>query len=113
MNHFAGTEQLWQLPGPPTSAPPTSHDQTPTYNPIAYGPMPGHRLSPKAAGDTAKPAGGSNVDHHGSTQGEALAQAEKPPLPVSGHFLYRKFPSMGVNTNHCVHSTAETLGFSY
>ena len=84
MNHFASTEQLWQLPGPPASAPPGSQNASAAYNPNTYGPMPGHRPDPRSGAAIERQNDGSTwVEDNGIGHDEASRLISKPPLPVS------------------------------
>ena len=76
MQHFASTEKLWQLPGPPRTAP-LGVQSASVYDPGTYGPMPGSRLSPHRANGSDN---GGDLD---DTLSQASAQGSKPPLPVS------------------------------
>ena len=79
MNHFASTEQLWQLPGPPASAPPVSQNVSAAYNPNTYGPM-----HPRSGAAIERQNDGSTwVEDHGIGHDEASRLTSKPPLPVS------------------------------
>ena len=88
MNHFASTEQLWQLPGPPASAPPPSHVTTTTYSPSTYGLTPGAQPDVVPSHNAALPGRRSSnstwEDDSRHGQINASAPVAKPPLPVSG-----------------------------
>ena len=91
MNHFAASEQLWNLPGPPVSAPPSSHISNAAYNPNTYGPMPGAHQStdvPPAVQQPQNPPSGPRPvsstweEHHSYENVDEPATSSKPPLPV-------------------------------
>ena len=96
MNHFASTEQLWQLPGPPTSTPPTNYAVNSTYSPSTYGYMPGARpavdTTHKPTFLQRRPSNSIREDDIGQHHVNGSNHVAKPPLPVS-NFLASSWKS--------------------
>lgn len=86
MNHFASKEQLWQLPGPPASAPPTSHVPNTTYESNMYGPMlgaqPGLGTSYNSPSLQRRPSNSRWEDDNHESHMIDTSPVAKPPLPV-------------------------------
>lgn len=105
MNHFASTEQLWQLPGPPASAPPVSQNASAAYNPNTYGPM-----HPRSGAAIERQNDGSTwVEDHGIGHDEASRLTSKPPLPVSNLVGVRRWEASPIYTKRSLPAPSPDL----
>ena len=87
MNHFAATDRLWQLPGPPSSTLPSNHISNTIYNPNTYGPMPSAQQptavqQPQDVVSGRRPGESTWEESYGYGNIEETTDASKPPLPV-------------------------------
>ncbi|KAL8831376.1 MAG: hypothetical protein Q9191_000902 [Dirinaria sp. TL-2023a] len=90
INRFVATEQLWNLPGPPSSTPPSSHMSNAPYDPNTYGLMPGaHQPAdvlpaiqqPQNPPSGRRPENSTWEDDYNYANTDEPAIASKPPLP--------------------------------
>ena len=82
-----GGGHTWQLPGPPPSAPPSSHVQNPTYNPQTYGLMPSVQhlhegRSWNQNGQAVKPDASKWGLNYNPNYAQNMDHSSKPLLPV-------------------------------